>query len=92
MTDKDSLAGTTLSSGSIKEGAHLDARMPNPSPATALASATTTQKGKSSLRDKLHIGSKTEEPGKESWRDASLSDEKRWKEWQKAKDREQKEG
>jgi len=30
-----------------------------------------------------------EEPGKEKWRDASLSDKERWKEWHKAKDREQ---
>ena len=33
-----------------------------------------------------------EEPGKEKWRDASLSDKERWKEWHKAKDREQRAG
>ena len=46
-------------------------------------------KDASSWRDKLHIHSKPEVPGKERWRDATLSEKERWKEWQKAKDREQ---
>jgi hypothetical protein len=33
-----------------------------------------------------------EKPGEESWRDASLPDKERWKQWQKAKDREQARG
>jgi hypothetical protein len=33
-----------------------------------------------------------EKPGKEKWRDANLSEEERWKEWHKAKDREQRRG
>ena len=46
-----------------------------------------------SLRQKLHLrSSSAEEPGKEKWRDATLSDKERWKEWQKAKDREQSRG
>jgi hypothetical protein len=36
--------------------------------------------------------SEPERPGHEKWRDASLSDKERWKEWHKAKDREQKAG
>lgn len=31
-------------------------------------------------------------PGKENWRDATLSEKERWKEWQKAKDEEQARG
>ncbi|KAF2856626.1 hypothetical protein T440DRAFT_462872 [Plenodomus tracheiphilus IPT5] len=33
-----------------------------------------------------------EEPGKEKWRDATLSEKERWKDWQKAKDKEQARG
>jgi len=33
-----------------------------------------------------------EKPGEETWRDASLPDKERWKQWQKAKDREQARG
>ncbi|KAF2192259.1 hypothetical protein K469DRAFT_620325, partial [Zopfia rhizophila CBS 207.26] len=32
------------------------------------------------------------EPGKEKWRDASLSDKERWKEWHKARDKERQKG
>jgi hypothetical protein len=46
----------------------------------------------SSWRDKFHIHSKPEVPGKEKWRDASLSEKERWKGWQKAKDKEQARG
>ena len=38
------------------------------------------------------FSNQAEEPGKEKWRDASLSDKERWKEWHKAKDRERKAG
>jgi hypothetical protein len=50
---------------------------------------TAKPKDASSWRDKLHIHSKPEVPGKEKWRDATLNEKERWKEWQKAKDREQ---
>jgi hypothetical protein len=55
----------------------------------------------SSWRSKLHIHddahsssrrSKSAEPGKERWRDATLSEKERWKDWQKAKDKEQMRG
>jgi len=36
--------------------------------------------------------SQPEQPGKEKWRDASLPDKERWKEWQKAKDKERQRG
>ncbi|USP82728.1 hypothetical protein yc1106_10002 [Curvularia clavata] len=48
----------------------------------------------SSWLSKLHIHHSTSPPvpGKEKWRDATLSDKERWKEWQKAKDKEQMKG
>jgi hypothetical protein len=64
----------------------------NTEPVNKPASDTcTAKKAKTSWRDKFHLGSNSEEPGKEKWRDASLSEEERWKGWQKAKDREQRE-
>lgn len=71
---------------------------PNPpkKPTTNTSSttpSTTPQNPSSSFswREKLHLKkSKPEKPGKETWRDASLSEEQRWKSWQKAKDKEQK--
>jgi len=86
MADTNSLATTSTESDSLKKPV-ADASSTSP----ATASEATSQKANPSWREKLHIGSKTEEPGKETWRDASLSEEKRWKEWQEAKDKEQKE-
>jgi hypothetical protein len=61
--------------------------LPKPqSPATQPAPKS---KFLSSWRDKLYLHSKPEVPGKEKWRDANLNDEERWKDWNKAKDREQ---
>lgn len=48
-----------------------------------------------SWRKILHLpgrSNRCNEPGKEAWRDASLPDKERWKEWQKAKDREMHQG
>ncbi|KAF2823367.1 hypothetical protein CC86DRAFT_372340 [Ophiobolus disseminans] len=87
MTESNSAA-----SESFKKPISDSSAAASPAPVPAPNSNAVPQKAKSSWRDKLHLGSKTEEPGKESWRDASLSEEKRWKEWQKAKDREQREG
>ncbi|KAH9868301.1 hypothetical protein J1614_007373 [Plenodomus biglobosus] len=46
---------------------------------------------KTSWRDKFYT-QKAKVPGKENWRDATLSEKERWKEWQKAKDKEQARG
>jgi hypothetical protein len=59
---------------------------------TASASVLTEKKAKSSLRDKLSLSSEPEEPGKDTWRDDFLSDRERYMEWQKAKDKEQRNG
>ena len=52
---------------------------------------TTTKKGHS-WREKLRAKREPPVAGKERWRDASLSDKERWKEWHKAKDAERKAG
>ena len=52
---------------------------------------TTTKKGQS-WREKLRAKREPPVAGKERWRDASLSDKERWKEWHKAKDAERKAG
>jgi hypothetical protein len=87
MKDTKSIATTSTDTNLLKVPVSDTASTP---PATA--PAATTRRAKTTWRDKFHIGSKAEEPGKEKWRDASLSEEKRWKDWQKAKDREQKNG
>ncbi|KAL5372611.1 hypothetical protein DPSP01_013363 [Paraphaeosphaeria sporulosa] len=86
MADQKSFATTSTDAVSLEK------------PVSTSSSATTTtttsipsKRCQPSCRDELHLSSrKPEEPGKETWRDASLSDEQRWKEWNKAKDREQK--
>jgi hypothetical protein len=62
------------------------------SSATASAPAPTEKKAKTSWRYKSSFSSKPEEPGKETSRDASLSEKERWEQWQKPKDKEQKNG
>ncbi|EMD89778.1 hypothetical protein COCC4DRAFT_126136 [Bipolaris maydis ATCC 48331] len=47
---------------------------------------------RSKLHLRLHRPTPPTVPGKEKWRDATLSDKERWKEWNKAKDREQMKG
>ena len=51
-----------------------------------------THKKGSSWRNKLRAKREPAVAGKEKWRDASLSDKERWKEWHKAKDAERKAG
>jgi hypothetical protein len=88
MADTNSLATTSTDSDVFKK--------PVSDPSSTTTGAATepeTKQPKTSWRDKLHLGSKKpEEAGKEAWRDANLSEEQRWKEWNKAKDREQKNG
>lgn len=50
------------------------------------------EKKKASWRDRLRARKETPVPGKEKWRDASLPEEERWKEWHKQKDAERKTG
>jgi hypothetical protein len=45
-----------------------------------------------SWREKLRARRAAPVAGKEKWRDATLSEEERWKEWHKAKDAERKAG
>lgn len=66
---------------------------------TTSSSSSSSALSWSTWKSKLHIpdhfGHSTTTPpvpGKEKWRDATLSDKERWKEWQKAKDREQMRG
>lgn len=60
---------------------------------TSDSSSKPNEVASSSWRSKIHIHhSSPVEPGKEKWRDATLSDKERWKDWQKAKDKEQKRG
>ncbi|CAI9632310.1 unnamed protein product [Alternaria burnsii] len=86
LVNVDSVSTTTTSSTTLKPPSPLPER---PSSAT-------------SWRSKLHIHgssshsssrrSKSAETGKERWRDANLSEKERWKDWQKAKDKEQMRG
>ena len=46
----------------------------------------------SSWRERLHARRAPPVAGKEKWRDATLSEEERWKEWHKEKDAERKAG
>lgn len=86
MTDSSSLS--TITSSSVDS---LKGTQPSSSPVPAGVSPSSAKKqAESSWRDKFRT--RAEEPGKERWRDASLSDKERWKEWQKAKDREQAKG
>jgi hypothetical protein len=71
----------------VKPGINLTRSFSSP----AAADATPTKKDVS-WREKLRARRAPEQPGKEKWRDASLSEKERWKEWHKAKDREQKSG
>jgi hypothetical protein len=50
------------------------------------------EKKRPSWREKLRARNEPPVPGKEKWRDATLSDKERWKEWHKAKDAERKAG
>lgn len=43
---------------------------------------------KASWRSRLRVRYEPPVPGKEKWRDATLPEKERWKEWHKAKDRE----
>ena len=47
---------------------------------------------KVSWPEKLRARREPPVPGKEKWRDATQSEEERWKEWHKAKDAERKAG
>lgn len=87
MTDSSAISTTTSSSAdSLKKD-----NRPTSSPVPSSSSPTSaTKQAESSWRDKFRT--RAEEPGKERWRDASLSDKERWKEWQKAKDKEQAKG
>jgi hypothetical protein len=61
-------------------------------PSTASALSPTEKKAKTSWRDKSSFSSKPKEPGKQTWRDASLSEKELWEQCQKAKDKEQRNG
>lgn len=88
MADTNSLASTSTNADALKKPV-----FDTTSSTTAATIDPATKQPKASWRDKLHLGSKKpEEAGKESWRDANQSEEQRWKEWNKAKDREQKNG
>ena len=50
------------------------------------------EKKKVSWREKLRARKEPPVAGKEKWRDATLSEEERWKEWHKQKDAERKAG
>ena len=50
------------------------------------------KKTKGSWRDRFRARKEPAVPGKEKWRDASLPEEERWKEWHKQKDAERKVG
>jgi hypothetical protein len=62
------------------------------SSATASALSPTEKKAKTSWRDKSSFSSKPKEPGRQTWRDASLSEKELWEQCQKAKDKEQRNG
>ncbi|EUC38815.1 hypothetical protein COCCADRAFT_82206 [Bipolaris zeicola 26-R-13] len=59
---------------------------------TSSASPTPSSSWRSKLHLHLHRTAPPSEPGKEKWRDATLSEKERWKDWNKAKDREQMRG
>ena len=61
-------------------------------PDTSSASPTPSSSWRSKLHLHLHRPTPPTVPGKEKWRDATLSEKERWKEWNKAKDREQMRG
>lgn len=95
MADTSSLATTSTDTTLIaKQDSKTESLATSSTDTTAAtkpssSAAPAGKESKHSWRDKIHR-SKSEEPGKEKWRDASLSEEERWKEWQKAKDKEQK--
>jgi len=56
------------------------------------ATTDTVATKKVSWREKLRARREPPVAGKEKWRDATLSEKERWKEWHKAKDAERKAG
>ncbi|KAF1913748.1 hypothetical protein BDU57DRAFT_531612 [Ampelomyces quisqualis] len=86
MADTRSIATRSTDTSSLKRP------VPELSSPSTKTTHTAKEKSTSSWRDKLPFSSKPEQTGKEKWRDASLSEDERWKEWQKAKDKEQKNG
>ncbi|KAL6150968.1 hypothetical protein ACJQWK_10982 [Exserohilum turcicum] len=85
-----------LSSKSLVESTQsVDSTLEEPQTVSPSPSSTSSSSlSWSSWKSKLHMHHSTTPPvpGKEPWRDATLSDKERWKEWQKAKDREQMRG
>ncbi|CAO2657411.1 Nn.00g035370.m01.CDS01 [Neocucurbitaria sp. VM-36] len=82
MTDSSS------TSASRKTSSSSDSLKPPTTPlSNTTPTSTTTKQADTSWRDKFR--KRNEDRGKERWRDASLSDQDRWKDWQKVKDKEQ---
>jgi hypothetical protein len=97
MADNKSTTTSSTDTESLKmlvpDNRSFAALVPNTLTASSATTSTPTEKKvKTSWHDILSFSSKPEEPGKEKWCDASLSEKDRWKEWQKAREKEQRNG
>ncbi|OAL56822.1 hypothetical protein IQ07DRAFT_19367 [Pyrenochaeta sp. DS3sAY3a] len=88
MADSASLAPTTTTTNTTATTTSSANLLDKISSSSTVTPTPAAKQAEPSWRDKLR--KRSEERGKERWRDASLNDKDRWKDWQKAKDKEQK--